>query len=76
MLDSYEHRKGISLSFGLVASLCLNVLLSNYERLYGVDISIAISEWPAFTQSKSLASFLPVVYTFFVTLTNSLSMKR
>ena len=56
MLDSYEHRKGISLSFGLVASLCLNVLLSNYERLYGVDLSIAISEWPAFTQSKSLFS--------------------
>ena len=56
MLDSYEHRRGFALAFGLVATLCLNVLLSNYERLYGIDANLEIKEWPAYTQSMFVCS--------------------
>eukprot|EP00111_Clytia_hemisphaerica_P002938 TCONS_00008330-protein len=70
MLDSYENRKGFAISFGLVATLCLNVLLSNYDRIYGIEFGFMIMNWPAWTQIfvKILSAFFIsiVAYPFFV----------
>ena len=44
MLDNYENRIGLAITFGLVVNYCTNVVFSDWERIFSAEGAKQIEE--------------------------------
>ena len=53
MLDSYENRIGMAITFGLVVNYCTNVVFADWGRIFTKDGAKDIVSWPPALGGKS-----------------------
>lgn len=63
MLDSYENRIGIALSFGLTVASCVGILFGEYKSIVGTKIAEEIATYP-----KYLSTFIKILFAVFVSM--------
>ena len=52
MLDCYENRKGLAVTFGLVVNYCTNVIFSDWGRIFFEEGGKAVKEAPGYAGGK------------------------